>query len=47
MFSDGLTTRVDLAAELQLLRRHPVVIAEHLLEHFGRSNDDALVLVAR
>ena len=47
MSSDGLTTRVDISEELQLLRRHPIVIAAHLLEHFGRSNDDALVLVTR
>ncbi len=47
MFSDGLTTRVDISQELQLLRRHPIVIAAHLLERFGRSNDDALVLVSR
>ena len=47
MFSDGLTTRVDISEELQLLRRHPIVIAAHLLERFGRSNDDVLVLVTR
>jgi len=47
MFSDGLTTRTDISGELQLLRRHPIVIAAHLLEHFGRSNDDAMVLVTR
>lgn len=47
MFSDGLRTRVDLSGEPRLLREHPVVIAEHLLEHFGRDNDDAIVLVAR
>ena len=47
MFSDGLTTRVDISEQLQLLRRHPIVIAAHLLEQFGRSNDDALVLVTR
>ena len=47
MCSDGLTTRADISEELQLLRRHPIVIAAHLLEHFGRSNDDALVLVTR
>ncbi len=47
MFSDGLTTRVDISQELQLLRRHPIVIAAHLLERFGRSNDDAMVLVTR
>ncbi len=47
MFSDGLTTRIDISEVLPLLRRHPIVIAAHLLEHYGRSNDDALVLVAR
>jgi serine phosphatase RsbU (regulator of sigma subunit) len=47
MCSDGLTSRADISDELQLLRRHPIVIAAHLLEHFGRSNDDALVLVTR
>jgi hypothetical protein len=47
MFSDGLTTRVDISEERQLLRRHPIVIAAHLLDRFGRSNDDALVLVTR
>jgi anti-sigma regulatory factor (Ser/Thr protein kinase) len=47
VFTDGLSTHVDISEELALLRRHPVVIAEHLLEHFGRDNDDALVLVAR
>lgn len=47
MSSDGITTRADISDELLLLGRHPIVIAAHLLEHFGRSNDDAMVLVAR
>ncbi len=47
MFTDGLTTRVDISEERALLRRHPVAIAEHLLAHFGRDNDDVLILVAR
>ena len=47
MFTDGLTTRVDISEELQLQRLHPIVIAAHLLDRFGRSNDDALVLVTR
>lgn len=47
MFTDGLTTHADLSGELSLLREHPVVIAESLLDRFGRANDDALVLVAR
>ncbi len=47
MFTDGLVTRVDISDELQLQRLHPIVIAAHLLDRFGRSNDDALVLVTR
>ncbi len=47
MSSDGLTTRADISEELQLLRRHPIVIAEHLLAQYGRTNDDALVLVVK
>ena len=30
-----------------LLRAHPAVIAQRVLERFGRDNDDALVLVVR
>jgi anti-sigma regulatory factor (Ser/Thr protein kinase)/serine/threonine protein phosphatase PrpC len=48
LFTDGLTTKTDLEGELDLvLREHPVVIAQRLVERFGRGNDDALVLVAR
>jgi anti-sigma regulatory factor (Ser/Thr protein kinase) len=47
MFSDGLTTGADVSGDLQLLRRHPIVIAAHLLERFGRVNDDVIVLVTR
>jgi anti-sigma regulatory factor (Ser/Thr protein kinase) len=47
MFSDGLTKGVDISEELQLLRRHPIVIAAYLLERFGRVNDDVMVLVTR
>jgi serine/threonine protein phosphatase PrpC len=47
MLSDGLTTRVSLADHLDLLREHPIVIAQHILETFVRATDDALVLVAR
>jgi len=47
MFSDGLTTRTDLSGRLDLLRQPPLVIAHELLGRFGRSDDDALVLVAR
>lgn len=47
MYSDGLATGADISGELQLLRRHPIAIAAHLLERFGRTNDDAIVLVTR
>jgi anti-sigma regulatory factor (Ser/Thr protein kinase) len=47
LFTDGLTSRAGLAGERELLHEHPVVIAQHLMEQFGRSTDDALVLVAR
>ena len=33
--------------EPALLREHPIVIAQYLVETFGRETDDALVLVAR
>jgi hypothetical protein len=47
LFSDGLTTRADIADDLDLLREHPIVIAQRLVERFGRDNDDALALVVR
>jgi anti-sigma regulatory factor (Ser/Thr protein kinase) len=47
LFSDGLSGRFNLSQELDLLREHPVVIAQQVLQRFSRGNDDALVLVAR
>jgi anti-sigma regulatory factor (Ser/Thr protein kinase) len=47
MFTDGLTTRTDLTGQLELLRQPPLAIAQGLLDRFGRTNDDALVMVAR
>jgi len=47
VYTDGLTSRVSLADQPDLLREHPIVIAEHLLQTFARDTDDALVLVAR
>ena len=46
LFSDGISTKVDLRADLDLLREHPIVIAHQVVERFARDNDDALVLVA-
>ncbi len=46
VFTDGLTERAHFADPL-VRRQPPLVIAHHLLRHFGRAHDDALVLVAR
>ena len=47
MFTDGLKTRTTLKGQLDVLRQPPIAIAEHLLENYSRSDDDALVLLAR
>ena len=48
LFTDGLSTKTDLQGELDLvLREHPIRIAEELVRRFARTNDGALVLVAR
>ena len=47
MFTDGLKTRTSLKGQLDILRRPPIAIAQHLLENYSRPDDDALVLVAR
>jgi anti-sigma regulatory factor (Ser/Thr protein kinase) len=47
MMSDGIKTQIALEEEPELLREHPIVIAHEIVTRFGRSNDDALVLVAR
>lgn len=45
--TDGISSRFNLLDDARVLREHPVVIAQHVFERFGRSTDDALVLVAR
>jgi hypothetical protein len=47
MYTDGLSSRLDLSDDPALLREPAMVIAHTLLERFGGSSDDALVLVAR
>lgn len=47
MYSDGLTSAVDLAGARDLLREPPLVIAHQLLVRYGRANDDATVAVVR
>ena len=46
MFSDGVSSRADLSADLELLRQPPLVIAHQMVMQHGRTTDDALVLVA-
>ena len=47
LYSDGVSSRVDLSSEPDLLREHSLVIAQRIMAKFSRANDDALVLVAR
>ena len=47
MFSDGLSSRLDLKGDLALRRQPPLVIAHELIERFGQDHDDATVAVAR
>jgi anti-sigma regulatory factor (Ser/Thr protein kinase) len=46
-FTDGVSSRASLEGDRDLLRQHPIQIAQHVLERFGGSHDDALVLVVR
>jgi negative regulator of sigma-B (phosphoserine phosphatase) len=46
-YTDGLKSRIDISREAALLREHPIVIADFILRHFQRQDDDALVLVLR
>jgi hypothetical protein len=46
LFTDGLVSRAA-ASEPDVLREHPAAIAEHMVEAFGRTTDDALVLVVK
>jgi len=45
LFSDGLTTKTRLDVRDEVVRAHPLCIAHHLLEQFGRDSDDATVVV--
>lgn len=47
MFSDGLIGRLELVSEPAVTRRHPIAIAQHLMERFVRGNDDAIIAVVR
>ncbi len=45
-FTDGVGSRTSIKEDLPLLREHPIVIAQRLIERHG-IDDDALVLVAK
>jgi anti-sigma regulatory factor (Ser/Thr protein kinase) len=47
MFTDGLKSRTTLKGKLDILRQPTIAIAQHLIEHDSRPDDDALVAVAR
>jgi anti-sigma regulatory factor (Ser/Thr protein kinase) len=47
LFTDGVKSKMSLQEEFELLREHPIVIAQSIVERFARAEDDALVLVAR
>jgi anti-sigma regulatory factor (Ser/Thr protein kinase) len=46
-YTDGITARASLEGELDLMREHPIVVAERMIERFAREDDDVLVLAAR
>ena len=45
VYSDGIRSGLDLAGDPDLLREHPIVVAQRVVERFGRADDDALVMV--
>ncbi|MBK7399249.1 MAG: SpoIIE family protein phosphatase [Myxococcales bacterium] len=47
VFSDGLLSRTALTRRDPAVHEHPILVAQKLLQEFGRKNDDATVLVAR
>lgn len=47
LFSDGVSSRLAIEHDLDLLRQHPVVIAARIAADHGRAEDDVMVLVVR
>jgi anti-sigma regulatory factor (Ser/Thr protein kinase) len=47
MFSDGFSSRFDLAADARAFLDPPLVVARRMLDLYGKSSDDALLLLAR
>jgi hypothetical protein len=47
MTTDGISSRLEIDQDLMLLREHPIIVAQRIMERWGRTTDDALVLVVR
>lgn len=47
LFSDGVSRKLQLDADPSLLLEHPIVVAHHIMQSFGKDSDDALVVVVR
>jgi anti-sigma regulatory factor (Ser/Thr protein kinase) len=47
LYSDGVSSRLAVEHDLELLRQHPIVIAARIVAEHGRAEDDVLVLVAK
>jgi hypothetical protein len=45
LFTDGIRSRFVLEDDLDLVREHPIVIAQRVVERFSREDDDVLVMV--
>jgi anti-sigma regulatory factor (Ser/Thr protein kinase) len=45
LFTDGIRSSVDLGGEHDLLREHPIVVAQQVVARHGRGDDDILVMV--
>jgi anti-sigma regulatory factor (Ser/Thr protein kinase) len=46
-FTDGVSSRARMPADVDLMTAHPIGVAEAIARDFGVKHDDALVLVAR
>ncbi|HXX67332.1 MAG TPA: SpoIIE family protein phosphatase [Polyangiaceae bacterium] len=44
LFTDGIRSSLDLGGDFDLLREHPVIIAQRVVERFAREDDDVLVM---
>lgn len=47
LFSDGISSRAHCDHRFDLLREHPIVIAQTMMKEFGRDDDDVIVLATR